>query len=74
MKCYRQLGLLATAVALMWCVTGCGGLTASRSISPATFLLPGLVEAAPGGDASVPRAEPLPSPTPAPRQQVAFVR
>jgi len=30
-----------------WMVTGCGGFQGSRSVSPATFLLPGLGQTAP---------------------------
>jgi hypothetical protein len=32
---------------LLLLLTGCGGLTASKSISPASFFLPGLIQAAP---------------------------
>ncbi|MFN0069147.1 MAG: hypothetical protein ACKVYV_16115 [Limisphaerales bacterium] len=48
--------LLFGAAALL--VTGCGGVSASRSVSPASFLLPGLLEyhprpATPGPDDAV---------------------
>jgi len=39
---------------LMLLLTGCGGISASPSISPASFFLPGLMKAAP------PAPEPLP--------------
>jgi len=39
-----RLGLL---VAMLLAVSGCGGFRASKSISPATFLLPGLLQADP---------------------------
>lgn len=45
-----------TLVALL---TGCGGVTASKSVSPATFLLPGLfiqTETPRPGPASIPAA------------------
>ena len=44
---------LATLVALLAGGAGCGGLQAGKSISPATFLLPGLLkyEAPPVPDA-----------------------
>jgi len=34
--------------------TGCGGIMASQSISPATFLLPGLIQATPPPPADLP--------------------
>jgi hypothetical protein len=39
-----RLGLVS---AMLLMVAGCGGIRASKSISPATFLLPGLLEADP---------------------------
>ncbi len=68
MKCYRFLGLLATALAMCLFATGCSGITASPSISPASFLLPGLVESAPETDAA-PVAE-----VEEPAQQLALAR
>lgn len=47
MKWYRDLCLLATLLAAGLLGTGCGGFTASPSVSPASFFLPGLVHAAP---------------------------
>ena len=43
MKTLRNgiLGLLA--VGMMVSSTGCGGIAAQRSVSPASFLLPGLI-------------------------------
>jgi hypothetical protein len=38
---------LAILVALTFSVTGCGGLNASKSVSPASFFLPGLMKASP---------------------------
>jgi hypothetical protein len=41
-------------------LTGCGGLSASKSISPASFFLPGLLQAAPqpvNPDSSLPAVE-----------------
>jgi hypothetical protein len=46
---------------LLLSVTGCGGITASKSISPASFLLPGLLQADPppaNPDSTVPAVEP----------------
>jgi hypothetical protein len=47
------LALLTVAGVL---VTGCGGITASKSISPASFFIPGLGEARPA-----PASSPVPS-------------
>jgi hypothetical protein len=38
---------LATFVALAMSVAGCGGLSASKSVSPIDFFMPGLMKAAP---------------------------
>ena len=38
---HSLLGLLAVAMTIS--STGCGGLRAQRSVSPASFLLPGLI-------------------------------
>jgi hypothetical protein len=43
-------------------VAGCSGINASRSVSPATFLLPGLMQTDPPPahpDQAVPATEPL---------------
>ena len=37
----------AVIPAVLLLVTGCGGFSASKSISPASFLLPGLLKADP---------------------------
>ena len=34
-------------MALALCGTGCGGINASQSVSPASFFLPGLMKAGP---------------------------
>ena len=34
-------------LALALCSTGCGGINASKSVSPASFFLPGLMKADP---------------------------
>ena len=39
-----QIGLAAVLVALG---TGCGGISTTQSVSPATFFLPGLMQNAP---------------------------
>jgi hypothetical protein len=41
---------LAVLPALLVLAAGCGGITATKSISPATFLLPGLLQADPPAD------------------------
>jgi hypothetical protein len=38
---------LAMAAALMLACTGCGGVNASQTVSPASFLLPGLLKVDP---------------------------
>jgi hypothetical protein len=38
---------LMLAGSLAWLTTGCGGFSGSHSISPATFLLPGLGQVTP---------------------------
>jgi hypothetical protein len=48
---------LAFATLLVLCCTGCGGLNASKSISPLDFLLPGLMKADPPAQ---PFIEPVP--------------
>jgi hypothetical protein len=40
--------ILVTALPLV--ATGCGGISGSQSISPATFFLPGLLRATPPAD------------------------
>jgi hypothetical protein len=36
---------LAVLAALSLCLAGCGGINASRSVSPASFFLPGIMKA-----------------------------
>ena len=43
----RNLLALTTLVALAVGSAGCGGINASQSVSPASFLLPGLMKAGP---------------------------
>jgi len=54
-----RLGIIAASLALG---AGCGGITASHSISPASFFLPGLLKADPppaNPDADFPADEPV---------------
>jgi hypothetical protein len=47
--------------ALLFFMAGCGGFTASKSVSPASFLLPGFLQAAPQPthpDSTLPAVEP----------------
>jgi len=41
----RNLPALVMLMALALCSTGCGGINASQSVSPASFFLPGLLKA-----------------------------
>jgi hypothetical protein len=46
---------------LLLFLTGCGGLTASKSISPASFFLPGILKADPqpvSPDSTLPAVDP----------------
>ena len=43
MKLGRRLTLVAGAVAAGLLMSGCGGVNATGSVSPATFLLPGIM-------------------------------
>lgn len=43
MKLGRRLTLVAGAAAAGLLMTGCGGVNATGSVSPATFLLPGIL-------------------------------
>jgi hypothetical protein len=45
---------------LLWGATGCSGINASHSVSPASFFLPGLIRVEPGASPA-----PAGSPTPA---------
>ena len=52
---------LAFAALLVLCGAGCGGISASKSVSPLDFLLPGLMKADPP---SQPSTEPVPPQAP----------
>ena len=41
----RNLPALAMLMVLALCSTGCGGINASQSVSPASFFLPGILKA-----------------------------
>jgi hypothetical protein len=45
-RCVRWLGC-AAAVAGTMLVAGCGGINATHSVSPASFLLPGIMKVEP---------------------------
>ncbi len=47
MKVPARWLILAAALAGTMVVSGCSGVNASHSVSPATFLLPGLLKTAP---------------------------
>ncbi|MCL4786220.1 MAG: hypothetical protein KJ070_05410 [Verrucomicrobia bacterium] len=47
MKIHWKSCRLAACAALLTLAAGCSGINASHSISPATFLLPGLLKAEP---------------------------
>jgi hypothetical protein len=52
---------LALLPVLLLCLAGCGGFSASKSISPASFFLPGLLQADPQPtipDSALPAVEP----------------
>jgi hypothetical protein len=52
---------LVACASLLVCAAGCGGFSASQGISPATFLLPGLMKAdppQPSPELALPAAEP----------------
>jgi len=49
------------ALALLTLTAGCGGINASKSVSPLDFILPGLMKATP---APAPKLVPLPQPLP----------
>jgi hypothetical protein len=64
-----KLVLVTLSAALALATSGCSGVNASKSVSPASFLLPGLIRAEP------PPIDPAaPLPEPAPGVQVAQVR
>jgi len=51
---------VVTAAALLLVCAGCGGLSASHSVSPASFFLPGLLQA----DPKQPSSDTVPLPGP----------
>jgi hypothetical protein len=57
---YARLAMAAGAILLL---AGCGGLSASHSVSPASFFLPGLLKAEPvqpqQPNLTVPKSEPV---------------
>ncbi len=65
MKAYcKILGMASAAIVIMLGVVGCGGINASKSVSPASFLIPGLLQADPPVQApmtGVPNPEPVKS-------------
>jgi hypothetical protein len=62
----RKLLLITCACGLLLLTVGCSGINASKSISPATFLLPGLMKADPPSqnpDPTLPEIKSEPSQT-----------
>jgi hypothetical protein len=58
---WKQLRLAMASAMILLGATGCGGINASHSISPASFFLPGLLKADPQPvqpDVTVPKPEP----------------
>lgn len=47
MKFWRKLPMVAVALALGCLASGCSGVNASGSVSPATFFLPGIMHRGP---------------------------
>lgn len=47
MKFWRKLPVVAAALALGCLASGCSGVNASGSVSPATFFLPGIMHRGP---------------------------
>jgi hypothetical protein len=60
-----KVGWAALLAALTVLGAGCGGINASQGVSPATFLLPGLMQADPAPADSVNPVAPLPAAAPA---------
>jgi len=54
----------ASFLALLLLAVGCGGINASKSISPLDFLLPGLMKADPPPAHSDPDVQPMPAAQP----------
>jgi len=53
----RKVGFAVVLAALVLLGAGCGGISGSQSISPASFLLPGLIQNDPPVDSSAPLHE-----------------
>jgi hypothetical protein len=62
-KFHRKTCEFLLGAGLLTLVAGCSGINMSPSVSPATFLLPGLLKADPPPQAEPPVEKPLPSPT-----------
>ena len=65
MKRYRAVSLGAILAVIGLIATGCGGISGSHSISPASFFLPGILhhepaETRPDDAAPVPNTGPVP--------------
>jgi hypothetical protein len=60
-----NLGLWASLALLTVLVSGCGGLSATKTISPASFFLPGLLHNVQPAPETPSLTEPLPAETPA---------
>jgi hypothetical protein len=60
-----NFGLGVSLAMLTVMVSGCGGLSATRTISPASFLLPGLLHNTHPAPETPSLTEPLPAETPA---------
>jgi hypothetical protein len=46
-RLFWQIHCLFWLAALSLALTGCGGITATKSVSPASFFMPGIMKAAP---------------------------
>jgi hypothetical protein len=57
-KFNRKHKSFASAAILLLLGAGCGGISASHSISPASFLLPGLLKAEPKQPSTAPTSQP----------------
>ena len=60
MSSRKRLALVAVSLAGGVMLTGCGGVRSTHSVSPATFLLPGLIQNTPARPApGEPAGEPV---------------
>lgn len=62
MNCFRTVACLALLAGVAGVAAGCGGISGSHSVSPASFFLPGLIHY----EAPVPPPSPNPAEEPAP--------